>query len=154
MSRISEGHQIVDEWLAAGHDYPLQTEQIAAWAIQTRRWEPSTQAALRLCAHQIADALREDYLTDPRGRRVRAKHPRREKQGNKQIVLWDDIRTAPRSHMEVAFQQRRNAIVGDCRQLKTDVDSFNEYGNTEGRPIQLVLNFSDDVAELEAALPD
>ena len=62
---------------------------------------------------------------------------------------WGDARTAPRQFMEVAFQNRRQQIVGDCRQLKLDVDSFNENRNPD-RPIQLVLDFTDDVAEMEA----
>ncbi len=51
--------------------------------------------------------------------------------------------------MEVAFQQRRQQIVGDCRQLKTDVDSYNENANSE-QPIQMVFDFTDDLAELDA----
>ena len=50
--------------------------------------------------------------------------------------------------MEVAFQQRRNQIVGDCRQLKRDVDSYND-NNVYGGFIQLELNFTEDVAEME-----
>jgi hypothetical protein len=50
--------------------------------------------------------------------------------------------------MRIAFQQRRKQIVGDCRQLKNDVDSFNENVNP-GPPIQLVLDFTQDIAELE-----
>ncbi len=51
--------------------------------------------------------------------------------------------------MEIAFQQRRQQIVGDCRQLKTDVDSFNDNGEP-GPTIQMVFDFSEDLAELEA----
>lgn len=51
--------------------------------------------------------------------------------------------------MELAFQQRRRQIVGDCRQLKVDVDSFNDNANI-GQTIQLILDFTYDVAELEA----
>ena len=50
--------------------------------------------------------------------------------------------------MERSFQQKRQGIVGDCRQLKTDVDSYNEKQNT-GEPFQLVLDFTDDMAEYE-----
>lgn len=50
--------------------------------------------------------------------------------------------------MEKAFNQRREQIIGDCVQLKTDVDVYNEM-NTEQPPIQLVLDFTDDVAERE-----
>lgn len=48
--------------------------------------------------------------------------------------------------MERAFQLRRRQIVGDCKQLKTDVDSFNDNHPAE-KPIQLLLDFADDVAE-------
>lgn len=41
-------------------------------------------------------------------------------------------------------------IVGDCVQLKTDVDVYNGR-NPDKEPIQLVLDFTDDVAEIEAA---
>ena len=64
------------------------------------------------------------------------------------MVLWDDIRTASREHMQIAFQQRRQQIVGDCHQLKLDIDSYNENKN-EGRPIKMVFDFTDDLSELE-----
>lgn len=67
----------------------------------------------------------------------------------KQYALWADIRAASRDHMEQAFQQRRQGIVRDCRQLKADVDSYNQNQNT-GEAIQLVLDFTDDIAEYEA----
>jgi hypothetical protein len=89
--------------------------------------------------------MREEYYTDPQGRRVRVKHPVKVEQG----VLWDDIRTAPRQHMEISFQQRRVRILDDCRQLKTDADSYNE-AHLDQLPIQLVFDFSEDLAEFEA----
>ena len=52
--------------------------------------------------------------------------------------------------MEAAFQQRRQQIVSDCRQLKIDVDSYNENHNS-GRLIQMVFDFTLDLAELELA---
>lgn len=87
----------------------------------------------------------EEYFRDPQGRSVRAKHAVR----IDQTTLWVDLRTDSRTHMEIAFQQRRQGIVGDCRQLKVDVDSHNQNINP-GAPIQLVLNFTNDVLELEA----
>jgi hypothetical protein len=56
------------------------------------------------------------------------------------------MRVAPEEHMEIAFQQRRQQIVGDCAQLKTDVDSYND-NNPFGAYHQLPLDFTDDVAE-------
>jgi hypothetical protein len=100
--------------------------------------------AQKVCAEDFAQAMREEYITDPQGRRVRAKHPVRKGQ----ITMWDDIRTASRGHMDASFKQRRNQIVGDCRQLKTDADSWND-----AHPqlhIDLVFDFTNDLAELEA----
>jgi hypothetical protein len=50
--------------------------------------------------------------------------------------------------MGIAFQQRRQQIVGDCRQLKSDVDSYNENRNPSS-PIQMVFDFTLDLVELE-----
>ena len=66
------------------------------------------------------------------------------------MVLWDDIRTASRRHMRISFQQRRRQIVDDCKQLKMDVDSYNDR-NPDETPIQMVFDFTMDLAELAAA---
>jgi hypothetical protein len=50
--------------------------------------------------------------------------------------------------METAFQQRRQSIVGDSKQLKNDLDSYNENFNTT-EPIQIVFDFRDDLEEAE-----
>ena len=50
--------------------------------------------------------------------------------------------------METAFQQRRQSIFGDCKQLKNDLDSYNENFNTAA-PIQIVFDFRDDLEEAE-----
>jgi hypothetical protein len=52
----------------------------------------------------------------------------------------------PEDDMVDAFQRRRAQIVGDCTQLKIDVDSWNE-NNLVGGSYQLWLDFADDVAE-------
>ena len=50
--------------------------------------------------------------------------------------------------MEDAFLQRRNLIVGECVQLKKDIDSYND-NNTDGVMIQMVFDFREDIAERE-----
>ena len=67
------------------------------------------------------------------------------------MVLWADIRSATPDHMQVALQQRRHQIVGDCRQLKYDADSFNDNYNTS-QPIQISFDFTRDLQEIEAGL--
>ena len=63
--------------------------------------------------------------------------------------MWADIRTAPRKHMDTAFRQRRGQILGECKQLKSDVDSYNQNASL-GRPIPMIFDFTDDLAEMEA----
>lgn len=140
---------LADEYMEA-HDGPVTSSEIAAWAMGVGKWRLDPSAALRICANEIADAMREDYITDPRGKSVRVKHAARFSRNGVQTTLWADMRTAPRRHMHIAFQQRRQQIVGDCKQLKLDVDSYNANWNT-GAPIQMIFDFSDDLAEAEAA---
>jgi hypothetical protein len=143
--------RIVDDYRLSGEPWPASAKSIADWAIRTSRWELPASAMRRRCAEDIAAAMREEYTTDKKGRRVRLLHPAaRKADTGEQLVLWDDIRTAPRAHMEISFQQRRQGIVGDCRQFKLDVDSYND-GHPDAEPIQIVFDFSMDLAELEAA---
>ena len=139
---------IVQQYIDAGQKWPATRTEIAVWAINGRRWEPKRSDVVDQCARDIARAMREEYIRDPQGRLVRAKHARWLVQNGEQKVLWDDIRTAPRDHMEVALQQRRLQIVGDCKQLKTDMDSYNQNSCPHER-IQMVFDFTDDLADRE-----
>lgn len=125
----------------------VSAREVARWVIANGDWEQHPQETEKRCAHEISRALGELYTTDPQGRRVRAKHVAIIERDGEQLALWSDIATATRDHMVMAFQQRRQRIVGDCRQLKVDVDSYNANYNASGEPIQIVLDFTDDVTE-------
>jgi len=56
----------------------------------------------------------------------------------------------PPEHFIRSFGQRRQQIVGDCFQLKTDVVVYNEK-NINREQIPLILDFTEDVAELQLA---
>lgn len=133
----------------AGHHAPTTAREVARWAIEHGLWVPRPSDIESQCAEELARAAREEFRTDSRGRRYRARHSIRINDGAVQISLWADIDTAPRSHMEKAFAQRRKQIVGDCHHLKVDVDHYND-AHTGERPIQMVLDFTDDVAEIQA----
>ena len=149
MSRYAEQlQQIVSGYKRSGMEWPATTRQMAAWAIDNGLWEPQPSAFVNQCAELLGRAMREEYIVDPQGRTVRAKHVARTEREGKQLMLWADIRTAPREHMEIAFQQRRQQIVGDCRQLKADVESYSENRNPL-RPIQMSFDFTVDLEELE-----
>jgi len=146
---IEHMQKLVNEYRKSGMPWPASAKGIAAWAIEHGHWQPHRSKIIEQCADDLSRAMREEYITDPQGRRVRAKHAARILQHGEQKMLWDDIRHASRNHMHRAFQLRRNQIVGDCRQLKTDADSFNENAN-DGEPIQMVFDFTRDLEEMEA----
>ena len=139
---------MADEFFSETGRDTATTKEIAVWAIRTERWEAPADIVLRKCREDFAKALREQYITDDRGRPVRAKHVARITREGQQLHLWADIRRAPRQHMLVAFQQRREQIVGDCRQLKRDADFYNA-AHPGNEPIQLWFDFRDDIAEAE-----
>jgi len=121
---------------------PTQLTDVAAWMVKNKLWSMRPADVVQRCADDLSRALREEYKTDEMGRRYRVNHAVRSKQG----TFWAELDTAPRSHMEKAFAQRRRQVIGDCVQLKTDVDVYNDM-NSEVEPINLVLDFTEDVRE-------
>lgn len=140
--------RVADLYLQSGGEEPIDLDKLADFAIDNGHWTRKSLADLRrqLCKREFARAFREQYHTDPQGRHVRTLHAIVKKEGERQKTFWGDMRRMPEEHMLEAFERRRSQIVGDCTQLKTDVDSWNE-NNTIGGHYQLWLDFSDDVAE-------
>lgn len=149
MTYTEQMQQIIRKYRESGKPWPTTSIEIAQWAIHKKLWDIHPSKIVRQCADQLAQAMRDEFISDPQGRRIRAKHvaPFPKKDGGSEL-LWDDIRTASRQHMELAFANRRQQIVMDCRQLKLDLDSYNENFNS-GTPIQGVFDFTDDLHELE-----
>ncbi len=131
---------------ACGHR-PATAREAIEWAIQRHLLQLPRVDPLDILARQMSSALREEYDTDEKGRRYRVNYAVRI---GKRLSLWSNRDYAPHDHMEISFAQRRNGIVGDCIQLKTDVDSYNDFG--EHANVQLILDFTEDVAEREFSL--
>ncbi len=143
--------EIVTDYIKDGLEWPATTRQLAGYAIDHRKWRPQRSTLVDRCAEELSRAMREEYIVDPQGRTVRAKHVARVEREGKQLMLWADIRSASREHMQMAFQLRRQQIVGDSKQLKADVDSYNE-NRTRMNPIQMSFDFTPDVMEAEALI--
>jgi len=131
----------------------VDLKDVSAWAIKLGLWEPPKKSAVDILARDMGRALRDEYFTDPQGRRVRKKHARKISKTlpsgeMEQQTLWDDMTTAKPEHMQISFQQRRGMALDDCHQLKTDADSYNENYNP-GDAIQLSWDFTEDLEELE-----
>ena len=132
-----------------GGDGLLDPHAVAVWAYRNGLHKPSIRTVVDAIASDIAQYFREDYRTSSKGQRYRAMHAVRSKKGDKTMSLWADIddERAPREHFERSFAQRRQQIVGDCSQLKTDVDVYNAKDLAQ-KPIQMPLDFTYDVEEL------
>lgn len=147
-SKKKQLQQIVRRFVEATGKKTYSSREVARWAIDNKVWEATQDVLVRRCADEISQALREEYTTDQKGRKVRTKHVALVKDGAEQIAMWADMRTATRTHMRLAFQQRRRSIRGDCMQLKSDVDSYNEFYNP-GENIQMSFNFETDLQEAD-----
>ncbi len=140
----------------AWHDFerrnghlPTSTHQAFVWAVSEGILELPISDPYDVGAEQMASALRAELATDSHGRRYRVNHAVRATKSGVQYTFWGTLGFAPHDHMEKAFAQRREQIVGDCSQLKTDVDVYNDMNAGKQARIQLILDFADDVAERE-----
>jgi hypothetical protein len=134
-----------------GDDGLMDPHVLAEWAYKHGLHKPSVRTVIDAIASDIAKSFREEYRTDKYGRRYRAKHAAAVKRGNKSFSLWADMDdpNAPHDHFVKSFGQRRQQIVGDCHQLKADVDVYNDKKCPE-QPIQIVLDFTLDIEEMDS----
>ena len=134
------------------HDHlPATAREAVVWGVREGLAELPKMDPYDALADQMARALREEYKTDSEGRRYRVNHAVRVSKAGVQHTFWAIMGFAQRGHMEKAFVQRREQIVGDCVQLQTDIDVYNGM-NPKEEPMQTVLDFRDDVAERQAWL--
>jgi hypothetical protein len=129
------------------HDrLPASAREVVEWAVQEKLLDLPDIDPYDILAGQMATALREEYATDAKGRKYRVNHAVRVTKLGVQTTFWAIMGFAPREHMQGAFIQRRNQIIGDCFQLKVDVDVYNNL-NADQPPLPLILDFTDDVNE-------
>src|SRR5258708_3346490 len=147
-SYVKQCQMIVKEYQLAGGKWPARKVDIAEWALTNRKWDIPRESKLRICAEDLAVAMSQEYITDETGRRVRLKHVARMRVDGQQGSFWGDIRTMEPDHMRLSVAYRRKGIVAECRQLSNDVRFYNRQ-HPENEPIQLVLDLTRDVQELD-----
>jgi len=128
----------------------IDPQEVAAWAFRHGLMKPNMKTVIDAIAADIAQVFREEYRRHSDGSRYRAMHAVKERMGNKTMSLWADMDNpnAPREHFVRSFADRRKQIVGDCYQLKTDVDVYNDKNKSHPQ-VQLIIDFTEDVAELQ-----
>jgi hypothetical protein len=130
---------------------PTGTKEACRWAVIEGLISLPEVDPYDILASQMANALREETATNAKGQKYRVNHAVRIMKNGIQQTMWAEMGFAPHEHMERAFSQRRDQIIGDCVQLKVDVDTYNVLKTSEDPDVQLVLDFTEDVAEREIA---
>jgi hypothetical protein len=135
----------------SGRDHkPSSARQAVEWAVTEGLLTLPDVDPYDILADYMANAVRDEHKTDECGRRYRVNHAVRVTRQGVQYTFWGVMGHAPHDHMEKAFAQRRELIIGDNLQLKTDIDVYNEKYRGKNPEIQLVLDYTDDIAEREA----
>jgi len=138
--------KIVEDYRAAGEPWPATREQLAEWAVAHDRYQLTRGMAVSQCAEKISRAMGLEHVRDQKGRSVRKYYAARIRENGQQVMKWDDL-DAERPFMEVAAANRRNQVLGQCWQIKNDIDSYNER-RCPNEPIQMDFNFNIDLEEL------
>ena len=139
--------KIVEDYRAAGNPWPASKIEIGEWAVTNDRYQLTRGMAVNRAAERIGRALGLEHVRDRKGRSVRKYYAARVRENGQIVMKWDDW-NADRPFMEVSSANRRNQILGECRQLKNDLDSYSER-RCPDNPIQTDFNFNIDLEELE-----
>jgi hypothetical protein len=142
-----ERYQYIVKKYQEEHGYDgADLKLVAKWAEEHGLLRAPKIDPYDVLAKDLKNALRSERRMH-NGKSYRSKVAGKFKDGNgKQRSLWYDLDESPAEHVERAFVQRREAIVGEVYQLHIDIDVFNEK---RGRRYQLELNFEDDIDERE-----
>lgn len=139
--------QIVEDYRAAGMPWPASKTELGEWAVANDRYQLTRGMAVAQASERIGRAMGLEHVRDRKGRSVRKYYAARLRENGQLVMKWDDW-NAPRPFMEVAAANRRNQILGECKQLKTDMDSYSERLCPD-KPIQIDFNFNVDLEELD-----
>ena len=98
---------------------------------------------------EIARALGNEFIVDPKGRDVRKNHAIMVEVGTadgpKRRSRWYTIYEAPPNHIKVAFQFRCRAALSDVLQLTLDFESYNDFNSFQATLEPMDFNFNKDL---------
>jgi hypothetical protein len=148
-------HQLIDgivkAYEQAHGSMPFSKADLAVWAIREKLWDPPLKTKVQLLSDELGSAMgtsRKNYG----GRKVRQYHCiQRELEDGKQQTLWCHIDIATPEFLEQSVSRRRRSQRNQNIQLHNDVVHINE---TKGTRIQLLFDYTDDIADYEHALKE
>ena len=84
MNAVEHYQQVVRLYQEARRPWPATAIEIADWGLRAGHLKPKPADLVKQFASELSRAMREEYITDPQGREVRAKHARRTTIGGEQ----------------------------------------------------------------------
>jgi hypothetical protein len=140
---------ILDRYIDEVDSEPTALDDVVDWALTQGLYKPEPRDIRKVFKEALAESLRQEKRFDGK-RWYRAKRSVRTNIGGVQLNLWADVdKNASFGFMEKSVGQSRRAMVDDAYQLKMVVDHYNE-ANPGQKQIQLILDLTEDVAEMEA----
>lgn len=145
MSRKEHDLKIVRQFEQIHQRKPFDLHEVYQWAKSMQLWYPPRDFEEKKFVEELAQVLREEYITADDGSKVRYYYAvSKGRQGS----LWGNLDTASRDHIGESLKQKRDQSLADCRQTKNDMDYVNRK-RFIGNPIQMSFNFDRDLAEEE-----
>jgi len=149
MSQHRDMQKALDHYRMVHNVNDVDMREVARYAVEKLGMElPKPKDPLDRLASEFAKAAREQMRYDRgTGRPYRVNHMFINADGQR---LWLDIDgEAPRGKMLKSLTLRREQVIGDAYHLELDADHWNADHAAEP-PIQMVLDFTADVAERKA----
>jgi len=137
-----------NEWEAQTSEAANNPDDFVKWALANKKLAPQPRDIRRILRSQVMDALRQAMRTDDDGITYRAKQCIRISEEGAQYTLVFDSDKATYNLQSKASASQRKAIISDVYRAKSNVDHYNN-SNTVGPTINFVLDFTDDIADLE-----
>lgn len=149
MTKKEQLKRLIDLYASENSGELIDMEKVAEWAMRKHGVAaPKPKTARELLAAELSQVAREEHRRDSAtGLSYRRYHAlkKRDNEGN-QYTLWVELEKATRPQMHTSLTNRRQQMVGDATQLKIDELIWNNRNPGE-EPIQLVMDFNDDVEE-------
>lgn len=129
-------------------------DDVTKWAIETGRFDRAAPTQHAVCKRALKRAIRNEYITDDKQRTVRLMHAVPKDVGGQLIWEWGRLYGIPPDGIRMSLQQRRTHTVSECRQIRNDNESYNDF-NEFGAQIPLLdFNIQKDLEEERLAEAD
>lgn len=145
-TKSKEMQYLIRQYRETTGNQDVEMHEVAKFAV-SKGWPlPKPRTALDRLASQFSAAAREEMRKDEvTGHPYRANLAVTALVGGEQMTFWYDIETATRKVAHKSLTLRREQMVGDALQLTFDAMHWNRI-NPQDEPIEMPLDFADDVA--------